>query len=92
MLKLNVVGSRCLIKKYEAANKTESGLILENTATNSAAPVKGTVVSAGDTSRFKEGDVLYFRRYSVDDLKMITEKGEEELTFVEDEDILAIEK
>lgn len=94
------IGKRCLVKPYQAAEKTESGLLMNNESNVSAAPVKGTVVAAGrgrwwklwlDGSEFQVGDVLYFRRYSIDILKTITEKGEQVVNVVEDADVIAKE-
>ena len=82
------VGSRCLVKPFIAADKTESGLVLNNESNVSAAPVRGTVLKAGDKSKFKKGQDLLYRRYSMDSLKMITPKGEETVYFVDDEDVL----
>ena len=51
-------------------------------------PVKGIVVESG-VSMFKKGDVLYFRRYSVDALTMKNaDGGEETLHIVEEGDIV----
>lgn len=82
------IGKRCLIKPYQSADKTTSGIILDNTSNASSAPVRGTVIRAGDTSVFKVGDELYFRRYSIDSLKTVTPEGEVEVSIVEDDDVL----
>ncbi len=83
------VGPRCLVKVYESASQSASGLFLDNTSNASAAPVMGTVLAAGEESNFKQGDEVLFRRYSVDVLKIITEQGEQTIHLIEDEDILA---
>ena len=82
------IGSRVLITPFKSADKTESGLYMENNSNTSAASVRGTVIGVGDTSRFKLGDDILFRRYSVDILKIVTEKGEEEVMMVDDGDII----
>ena len=84
------VGERVVIKAYESATQSAAGLAMENTANTSVAPVMGTVVTAGDGSRFKKGQELMFRRYSTDVLKVITPEGEKEVMLVDDEDVLAI--
>jgi len=86
------IGKRVLISPIEAANKTESGLVMENSSNTASLPVKGEVLEVGELSQFKKGDIVLFRRFSVDSIKLITEKGEIETFFVDDEDILAIEK
>ena len=85
------LGRRCLIKPYQSAEKTTSGLILNNDSNVTAAPVRGTVIRVGDESRFKIGDEVFFRRYSVDSLKTMTPDGEIEVTLVDDDDCLATE-
>ena len=86
------IGARVLILPYQSATQTESGMLMDNQSNTSSAPVKGTVIRAGKESQFKEGDVIFYRRYSMDILKTITEKGEETVNIVEDQDIIAIEK
>ena len=49
------VGKRVLIKPYEASTKSKSGLVMENNSNTSAAPVRGTIIEAGDESKFKKG-------------------------------------
>lgn len=83
------VGARSLVRPHQAAHQTESGLIMDNTSNTAAAPIRGTIIAVGDTSTFKVGDLIMWRRYSVDDLKFITEKGEEVVSLVSDEDVLA---
>ena len=85
---LKPIGARVLIQPFQSADKTESGLIMENNSNTSAAPTRGIVIEAGDQSRFKKGDELFWRRYSVDELKTITPKGEIIVSVVDDEDVL----
>ena len=88
---LKPIGARVLIQPFQSADKTESGLIMENNSNTSAAPVKGSVIEAGDKSQFKKGDLLWFRRYAVDTLKVVTPEGEKEVNLVDDEDCLCLE-
>ena len=88
---LQPVGPRCLIKPFQSAEKSSSGLILENNSNTATAPVRGTVIRAGETSAFKTGDELFFRRFSVDTLKTATPDGEVEVYIVDDEDVLMLE-
>lgn len=92
MIKLIPIGKRYLIKPYEAANKTDSGFLLDNSNNVSAAPVKGTITEVGDeATKFKVGDTIYFRRYSIDQLKTIAPEGEVEVSLVEEDDVLVKE-
>lgn len=86
------IGQRSLVEPYKAANSTESGLYLDTSTTDGSAPVKGTVLDVGEKSVLQKGDIIYFRRYSVDELKISTEKGEMVVCFVDDEDVLGVEK
>ena len=86
------VGNRYLVKIYRAASQSESGLILENSSNTSAAPVMGTVLEVGDNPRFQKGDTILFRRYSVDELKYVTEQGEQVVHLVEENDVVGIIK
>lgn len=86
------VGSRVLIKPYEAATESKAGLAMENTSNTSAAPVRGTIVAVGDSSKFKKGQEIFYVRYSTYKCVIITPEGEKEFTLVEDEDVLAIIK
>lgn len=83
------IGNRVLIQPFVSAEQTESGLILDNNNNTSAAPVLGTIIKVGDDTRFQEGEMVYFRRYSLDTLKIITEKGEVEVNLIDTSDILA---
>jgi co-chaperonin GroES (HSP10) len=65
---------------------------MESTSNVTTAPVRGTVISAGDDSKFKKGQDIFFRRFSTDILKIMTKDGEKEVILVEDVDILAIIK
>lgn len=85
-------GDRYLIEIHKAAAKSSSGLLIENNSNVSAAPVLGTVLKAGDTGKFREGQLVMFRRYSVDELKFITEEGEQTVHIVEGSEIIAIIK
>ncbi len=85
------VGARSLIKAHEAATESANGLLRANSSNAAAAPVKGIVIAAGTQSAFKVDEVIFFRRYSVDELKIVTENGEEVVTLVDDEDVLATE-
>lgn len=86
-MNLEAIGAKVIIEP-ERIMETDSGI--ERADQGHSTPVKGKVVSAGAESRFKVGDVLLFRRYSVDELKMPAKDGTETVVFVaEDGDIVA---
>lgn len=91
-LKLQPLGKRVLVRPLEVEEKTESGLIIPDTA-DKEKPSQGTVVKLGNTRKdfkflVKEGDVVFFKKYSPDEIEM---KGEK-YYLIEEEDILAIVK
>ena len=86
------VGKIVLIEPYKSAEKSTAGLVMEHSSNVSAAPVRGTIVAAGDESKFKKGQDVLYTRYSTFRCVVITPDGEKEFTLIEDEDILAIIK
>ncbi len=82
-------GCRILIEVAEVSKQTSSGLIIADTATNSA-PVTGKIISVGEDSKFHPGQQVFFRRYSVDELKIVSPTGEQLFYFLEDADVLAL--
>lgn len=82
-------GSKILIEVAEVAKQTSSGLIIADTATNFA-PVTGKIINVGELSVYKIGQQVLFRRYSVDELKIVSPTGEQLFYFLEDADVLAL--
>ena len=86
------IGARLLIKIQEKPTETDGGLILNDSASNSA-PVMGEVIEVGDKSQIEIGMTVFFRRYAVDELKIPNDKGDEDVVFfIEDADVLGIIK
>lgn len=81
------VGKRLLIEPFKQASETTSGLAMAEGDGN-ATPVCGTVIRVGQGCSFKEGDLLLFRRYSIDSLKAYTEEGEQEIYLLEESEII----
>jgi co-chaperonin GroES (HSP10) len=79
----------CLVEIASTEIETASGIV-QSEAQAYSTPVYGTVKKAGPESSFKEGDILFFRRYSVDELKFVTEKGEQILHLVQDPDVVGV--
>jgi co-chaperonin GroES (HSP10) len=88
--KITPVGDRYLIEIEKSASQSASGLTMENNSNVNSAPVLGTIIKAADGCPYKAGDKILFRRYSLDDLKVITENGEETISIVEGSEILAV--
>lgn len=82
-------GKRLLLEVFKQASETSGGLLLSQ-GDGYATPVLGTVIKAGSESKYKEGDVLMWRRYSIDTLKIDLGEGEQEYSILEDDDVVAV--
>lgn len=82
------VGKRLLIEPFKQATKTTGGLAIVEGDGN-ATPVVGTVIRTGDNCAYKVGNVLLFRRYSIDSLKVYAEDGEQEIYLLEESEVIA---
>jgi len=78
-----------LLQPTESAKKSAAGLVMENTSNTDVAKVRGVILAVGEGSKFKKGQEVLWRRYSMDILKVITPKGEVGLYLLPEEDILA---
>ena len=83
------LGNRVVIKKLEAEEKTEGGILLTGTAKEK--PQVAEVVAVGPGTEespmeLKEGDKVIFSKYGGTDIK---HKGEE-FTIMSQDDILAV--
>lgn len=83
------LGARVLIKKCEAIEKTEGGLILSGSAKEKPQEAEVLAVGPGteeEKMELKVGDKVVFSKYGGNDLKY---KGEE-YTIINQKDILAV--
>ena len=78
------LGSRVVIKKIEAEEKTASGILLTSSAKEK--PQMAEVVAVGPGTELKVGDKVIFSQYAGTDVKY----GGEELSIMSQRDILAI--
>jgi len=90
--KLQPLGKRVLVKPSEKEEKTEGGLIIPATAEKEK-PSQGVVVKLGTTKTdhkflVKEGDVVFFKKYSPDEVEM----DGDTYYLIDENDILAIIK
>jgi len=83
------IGRRLLVEVYEGASQTEGGLELANGQSNNA-PIMGTVVRIGSGTKFKEGNVVFFRRFALDKLTYSDESGEGTVNLLDEADVLGI--
>ncbi|MGB9761371.1 MAG: co-chaperone GroES [Caldimicrobium sp.] len=93
-MKIRPLYDRILVQRIEEEQRTESGIIIPDTAKEK--PIMGKVIAVGDGRlmdngqiqplKVKEGDKVLFSKYAGTEIKI---KGEEYLIMRED-DILAI--
>ena len=93
-LKLQPLGDRVVIQREEAEAKTAGGIVLPDTAKDK--PARGVIVSVGDgrllddgtrsQMQVKAGDRVLFSSYAGDEFQM----GDQELTLMREDDILAV--
>lgn len=86
--KVRPVGATMVIEPFTGDEETDSGLILSK-ETISATPVMGTVIAAGELSKYKKGQIIFFARYSADELKVQQQGDEVKIYIVEDVDVRA---
>jgi len=94
-MKIKPLGDRIVIRRFEAEEKTEGGILLPDSARNK--PQKGKVLHVGpghllkDGSRrplqVKEGDIVLFTNWAGDEFK---ESRGEDVLLMREEDVLAV--
>lgn len=83
------IGARLLVEKFRQAKETTEGLEMSE-GDGYSTSVLGTVIRCGDKCvSFGVGDVLMWRRYSVDDLKVYTGEGEKEYSLIDESEVIA---
>lgn len=93
---LKPIGSRLIIELLGLEEKTQAGILLPETAKEK--PQKGRVVSVGagkmkdngmrEMLDVKEGDIVYFSKYSPTELKV----GDREYFIIDFDDVLGVEQ
>lgn len=97
MAEINIqpLGNRVLVKPQEEEETIAGGLVVPPSANDDKRPAMGEVLKVGkgkDESgkaidfQFKKGDVIYFKKYSPNEIEI----GGEEYLIVDAEDILAV--
>lgn len=76
-----------IIKPLERGKETDEGLSLPDQE-HAGAPVVGEVLKAGAESQFLPGDIVFFRRYSVDELTFPVNGEKKTISFVTDNEII----
>ena len=96
-MKVKPLGSKVLVRRDDAPETTEGGIIIPDTANEK--PLEGVVVSVGDGAilqngkkvamTVKKGDVVFFGPYSGTE---ITLEGQDHVIIDENEIIAIVEK
>src|SRR5258708_34460994 len=96
-MKVNPLGDRIVIRRFEADEKTAGGILLPDSAKNK--PQKGKVLAIGpgkmlkDGSRrplqVKEGDTVLFTNWAGDEFK---QTHGDDILLMREEDVLAVLK
>ncbi len=83
------LGENVLVKVIKETSKTNSGIVLPETA-NQEKPQEGKVIAIGDDKKIKvaKGQRVIFAKYSGTEIKV----DQEELLILKGEDILAVIK
>lgn len=84
------IGKRLLIKVFEGVRETEGGIILSESA-GAATPVLGTVLKSGKGSDYKKGDHVFFRRYSIDEIK-VDAATDQKIYMLEESEVIGVYK
>lgn len=100
--KLIPVGHRVLLNIYKKPNETKHGFVLPEQE-NGGMPVLAQItvlgkktlwqkilVFLGFKSSYKVGQWIYFRKYSVDELRFSTPEGDMNLFVLEEDEIIGI--
>jgi chaperonin GroES len=96
-IKIQPLGSRILVRPQEEEETIAGGLVIPPSANDDKRPAMGEVLKLGKGKDedgkevefpFKKGDVIYFKKYSPNEIEI---EGEQYL-IVDAEDILAIIK
>lgn len=82
------VGPRLLLEVFKHATETREGLIMTESEGH-ATPTVGTVIRTGETSMYQVGDVLMWRRYGIDNIKVYTADGDKEVYLLEENEVIA---
>ncbi|MGN0141720.1 MAG: co-chaperone GroES [Roseburia sp.] len=87
-MKLRPLGDRVILQHQKAEEKTQSGIILPDSAKEK--PQEALVIAVGDGGetkmQVKEGDKVIYSKYSGTEVKF----GEEEYIIVSQNDIIAV--
>ncbi len=81
-----------LVQPIGRPTETSTGFVMPEEG-YSPTPVVGKVLAVGEMSQFKIGQTVFFRRYSVDELKFVSPDGQNQIvSLLGDDEVVAIIK
>ena len=99
---LTPIGFRVLLKPYEKPETTSAGFFIPESE-NSGMPAMGQIVILGRKTIWEKlqlflglkqsysvGDLVYFRKYSVDELRISAPDGETVIFILEEDEIIGL--
>lgn len=85
-MKFKPLGERALAKLIEREEKTESGIVLPDTAKEKPQTAEIVAVGDGDEVKVKAGDTIVFAKYSGTEIRL----DNDEYLILDAEDILGV--
>lgn len=85
-MKFRPLGERALVRMVEREQKTESGIVLPDTAKETPQTAEVVAVGDDDDLEVNKGDVVIFAKYAGTEIKL----DGEDYTILDAEDILGI--
>ncbi len=87
---IKAVGDKIIIEVFTKINTNSDWEFPEEQYT--ATPVVAKVIARGEDSIYDIGDLVFFRRYSVDELKFKIDGKDRTVSIISDEEVVAIIK
>lgn len=78
-----------LLIEVEEQTETSSGLLLSEDG-GPVMPTVGKILKSGELAEYKKGEVVIFRKYSADEIKVTTAEKEEKYWLLEDSEVIAL--
>jgi len=78
-----------LLIEVDVEKETSSGLLLAEDG-GYTLPTVGTVIRSGELAEYKEGEVVIFRKYSADEIKVTTAEKEEKYWLLESSEVIGL--
>ena len=74
--------------EFSGEQSTKSGIVLVTEHTQ-ATPTLARILRAGPDAKYKEDSIVFFRRYSLDEIEVKMSTGKRKLNFINTEDVIS---